>query len=69
MPTWDADILLAGHFHSHRKYQSGDGRYVIVGPASDNGSSWFSNLQGERATAGMLAVCFEGRRLRFEEIL
>jgi hypothetical protein len=69
MPTWDADILFAGHFHSHRKYQSGDGRYVIVGPASDNGSSWFSNLQGERATAGMLAVCFEGKRPRFEEIL
>jgi len=69
MPTWDADYLLVGHWHSWRKYQSGDGRYVIVGPASDPGSSWFSNLKGERATSGMLAMCFQGKRHRFEEIL
>lgn len=69
MPTWDADILFAGHFHSYRTYQSGDGRWVIVGPASDPGSSWYSNLKGERATAGMLAVAIEGTRWRFPEIL
>lgn len=69
MPTWDADYLLVGHWHSYRKYQSGDKRWVIVGPASDPGSSWFSNLKGERATSGMNAFVFEGKRVRFEEIL
>lgn len=69
MPTWNADILLAGHWHSYRSYQSGDARWVHVGPASDPGSSWFSNIQGERATSGMLAMCVEGKRKRFEEIL
>ena len=69
MPTWDADVLLAGHFHSFRTYQSGDRRWVMVGPASDPGSSWFSNLQGERATSGMHAVSFEGKRWRHQEIL
>jgi hypothetical protein len=69
MPTWEADYLLVGHWHSYRKYQSGDGRWVIIGPASDPGSSWFSNLKGERAASGMLAMCFEGKKHRFEEIL
>lgn len=69
MPTWDADILFVGHWHSWRTYQSGDGRWVVVGPASDPGSSWFSNLKGERATAGMLAVAIEGKRMRFPELL
>ncbi|MDR6907488.1 hypothetical protein J2X63_003196 [Agromyces sp. 3263] len=69
MPTWDADYLLVGHWHSYRKYQSGDKRWVIVGPASDPGSSWFSNLKGERSSSGMNAFVFEGKRVRFEEIL
>jgi hypothetical protein len=69
MPTWDADILFVGHWHSTRIYQSGDGRWVIVGPASDPGSSWFSNIQGERARSGMLALAIEGKRWRFQEIL
>lgn len=61
MPTWNADVLLVGHFHSTRMQQSGDKRWIFVGPASDNGSSWFSNLKGERASSGMLALAFEGR--------
>ena len=69
MPTWDADVLFAGHWHSYRAYQSGDGRGVFVGPASDPGSSWFSNLKGERATSGMLAVSFEGKQWKYQEIL
>lgn len=69
MPTWDADILFVGHWHSMRIYQSGDGRWVVVGPASDNGSSWFSNIRGERARSGMLAMSIEGKRWRFQEIL
>lgn len=69
MPTWDADLLFVGHWHSWRTYQSGDGRWVVIGPASDPGSSWFSNLKGERATAGMLAVAIEGKRMRFPELV
>jgi hypothetical protein len=59
MPTWDADILLAGHFHSFRAFQSGDGRWVFVGPSSDPGSSWYANLTGQRAVAGMLSFAVE----------
>lgn len=59
MPTWDADILLAGHFHSFRSYQSGDGRWVFVGPSSDPGSSWYSNITGQRAVAGMLSFAVQ----------
>jgi transposase len=59
MPTWDADILLAGHFHSMRIYQSGDGRWVFVGPSSDPGSSWYSNLTGQQSVAGMLTFFTE----------
>jgi predicted phosphodiesterase len=69
MPTWDADLLLVGHWHSYRQSQSGDGRWIIIGPASDPGSSWFSNIQGERATAGMNAFVLESKRIRFQEIL
>lgn len=69
MPTWDADILFVGHWHSFKISQSGDGRWIVIGPASDNGSSWFSNLKGERARSGMNAMCIEGKRWRFQEIL
>ena len=70
MPTWDADVLFAGHWHSYRAYQSGDGRGVFVGPANEPGSSWYSNLKGERATSGMLAVSFTGpKSWCFQEIL
>jgi len=69
MPTWDADVLLAGHFHSYRKQQSGDKRWLFVGPASDPGSSWYSNLKGVRSTSGMLAVSFAGKRWCHEDIL
>lgn len=54
MPTADARILIAGHFHSMRVQQSGDARWIIVGPASDRGSSWFTNLRGETSESGML---------------
>jgi hypothetical protein len=54
-PTWDADILLAGHWHSFRVYQSGDGRWVMVSPAQDPGSDWFTNITGEWSQTGMLS--------------
>ncbi|MET4703100.1 hypothetical protein [Frigoribacterium sp. UYMn621] len=55
MPVSKARILLAGHWHSLRVYQSGDGRWVIVGPSSDRGSTWYTNLKGEQSQSGMLA--------------
>lgn len=69
MPTWDADVLIAGHWHSYRAYQSGDSRWVFVGPANEPGSSWYTNLKGERSTSGMLAMSFVGKRWKFQEIL
>ena len=55
MPTADARILIAGHWHSLRVQQSGDGRWIIVGSASDRGSSWFTNLRGEQSQSGMMS--------------
>lgn len=54
-PTWKSDILLAGHFHSFRIYQSGDARWVMVSPAQDPGSDWFTNIAGETSHTGMLS--------------
>ena len=54
MPTSQARILISGHWHSFRMYQSGDARWVFVGPSSDRGSSWFTNSRGEWSTSGML---------------
>lgn len=54
MPVADARILIAGHWHSLKYSQSGDGRHIFVGPASDRGSGWFTNLKGESSQSGML---------------
>lgn len=54
-PTADADILLVGHWHSFRIVQSGSGRWVMVSPASDPGSDWFTNITGEFSETGMLS--------------
>lgn len=54
MPTGEARILIAGHWHSLRVQQSGDARWILVGPASDRGSSWFTNTRGEQSQSGML---------------
>jgi len=54
MPTADARILIAGHWHSMRVQQSGDARWILVGPSSDRGSSWYTNIKGESAQSGML---------------
>ncbi|GAB2699407.1 hypothetical protein BKA24_001797 [Microbacterium marinum] len=60
LPVADADILLVGHWHSLRVQQAGDGRWIIVGPSSDRGSSWFTNLKGDSATSGMLSFFTAG---------
>lgn len=54
LPLSEADIALFGHFHSLRVQQSGDARWLMVSPASDNGSSWFTNKTGESSRSGML---------------
>lgn len=53
MPVQHADILVTGHFHSMRVQQSGNKKWVIVGSASDRGSSWFTNNRGEQSISGM----------------
>lgn len=53
MPTQHADILVTGHFHSMRVQQSGNKKWIIVGSASDRGSSWFTNNRGEQSVSGM----------------
>jgi hypothetical protein len=60
MPLATADIALFGHYHSFRVQQSGDARWLMVSPASDNGSSWFTNKTGERSQAGMLSFVTSG---------
>lgn len=69
MPVSDSRILLAGHWHSLRVYQSGDGRWVIVGPSSDRGSTWYTNLRGEQAQSGMLAFTTSDNEWRDLRIL
>lgn len=53
MPVAHADILVTGHFHSMRVQQSGNKKWIIVGSASDRGSSWFTNSRGEQSISGM----------------
>jgi predicted phosphodiesterase len=53
MPTQHADILVTGHFHSMRVQQSGNKKWIIVGSASDRGSSWFTNNRGEQSVSGI----------------
>lgn len=55
MPTGEADILLVGHWHQLRVQQSGDERWILVSPAQDRGSSWYTNKTGNRSTSGMLS--------------
>lgn len=54
MPVARARILITGHWHSFRVQQSGDARWVFVGPASDRGSSWFTNNRGEQSVSGIM---------------
>lgn len=59
MPVQHADILVTGHWHSLRTYQSGNKKWVIVGSASDRGSSWYTNNRGEQSVSGI--TCFVTR--------
>lgn len=54
LPLSEADIALFGHWHSLRVQQSGNARWLMVSPSSDNGSSWFTSRTGEKSDTGML---------------
>lgn len=68
-PVATADVLLVGHFHSYRKMQAGDERWIVVAPSSDNGSDWYRRLTGDKATAGMLTFEATNGSLLREEIV
>lgn len=53
------DVMLFGHFHSLRIEQS-RGRWVVVAPTQDNGSSWFTNTTGQHSTTGFLKFAVSG---------
>lgn len=55
-PTAQAQILLVGHFHNYSLKSVGKGKYIIVTPSLDNGSSWFTVSRGNVATAGVLTM-------------
>jgi len=54
-PVSGAEILLAGHWHSFRVQHSGAAKWIMVSPASDPGSDWFTNITGEYSETGMLS--------------
>ena len=64
-----ADILLYGHYHSMRVQQSGDSRWLLGAPTSDNGSQWFTNKTGEQSKSGMLAFTTNSGQWKDLEIL
>lgn len=69
LPSWDADILVTGHWHSFRVQQSGDARWILVAPSLEPSSSWFANLKGESSERGALHFTFEDGRWYDVEIL
>lgn len=50
-----ASLLLTGHYH-HLKIEQTGTKTWIQAPALDGGSTWFSNLTGQAAVAGMLTL-------------
>ena len=51
----EATLLLTGHYHHLKVEQTGTKTWIQV-PALDGGSTWFSNLTGQSAPAGMLTL-------------
>jgi len=64
-----ADILLYGHFHGLRVQHSGDSRWAIGAPTSDNGSSWYANMKGVTSKTGMLGFTSSNGMWKGIEIL
>ena len=51
-----ARVLLHGHWHNLAISTVGDGRMIVSTPSADPGSSWWANLSGDSAPAGVLAM-------------
>lgn len=54
-PIAAADILLTAHLH-HLQVSEETGRTVMIAPAADGGSYWFSSATGRSSPRGMLAM-------------
>lgn len=54
-PIGDVDILFSGHYH-HFVCSESTGRTIFQSPASDGGSSWFTNQTGAGAPPGLLTM-------------
>jgi len=69
LPAKKARILITGHWHSFRVQHSGDARWIFVAPASDRGSSWFTNVKGEQSRSGVLVFITQDNNWRDIQIL
>lgn len=54
-PIAAADMLLTAHLH-HLQVSEETGRLVIVAPAADGGSYWYSSATGRNSRRGMLTL-------------
>lgn len=54
-PIASADLLLTAHTH-HLQVSEETGRTVIIAPAADGGSYWFSSATGKSSPRGMLTL-------------
>lgn len=54
-PIASADMMLTAHLH-HLQISEETGRTVIVAPAADGGSHWFSSATGKNSPRGMLTL-------------
>lgn len=62
MPGWDADILVAAHYHTPYVRQSGDGRWVLGMASAEPGSHYFALSSGEQSQKGCTAfMTFQGQ--------
>ena len=53
-PMSFADIALFGHYHHLKIGEVGRGKTYMIAPASDPGSSWYSNNSGNYSKPGVL---------------
>ena len=58
-PLSHADIVLLGHYHHFASKSYGDKKTYFIAPASDPGSSWYSNNSGNHAAPGVLVMTLD----------
>lgn len=54
-PMVHADILLTAHRH-HLQISEESGRAIILAPAADGGSYWYTSTTGRQSTRGVLSL-------------